>query len=197
MRLSRWDGKASEKVYRVAEARVPRQVWMALEYSGHGLLWIPLALACWSAVGSDTAERRFWTLLNATFWLDLVCIATLKAIVRRPRPLYTHQRDMYVVAEVDKYSFPSGHASRVWEIACVVMQWYPSWSTTVLVWAIGTSCSRVALGRHYLGDVLVGSVVGVALAATLIARIQTIDRADAWVSEAWEQVHASLVAWIR
>ena len=196
MRLASWDGKVSEALFRFAETRVPRRAWVVLEYSGHGLVWIPLALACWPAMGYDTAERRFWMLLNVTFWLDLICIATLKAMVRRPRPLYTHQQDMYVVAEVDRYSFPSGHASRVWEIACVVKLWYPSWTTYVLLWATCTSCSRVALGRHYLGDVLVGSLMGAALAASLTAKLETIGMLDAWTSEMLEQTKTSWLAWI-
>ena len=62
------------------------------------------------ALSADAAQRRAATTLLAAMMLDLATVAALKALVRRPRPPY-NLPDMLVVS-VDRYSFPSGHASR-------------------------------------------------------------------------------------
>jgi len=41
-----------------------------------------------------------------------VLVGSLKALVRRPRPLYNQSGDFVLVVAVDQYSFPSGHTAR-------------------------------------------------------------------------------------
>ncbi|KAK9403795.1 phospholipid phosphatase 6 [Crotalus adamanteus] len=52
-------------------------------------------------------------LLNLLFALilDLVLVAAVKGLVKRRRPVY-NKMDMFATVSVDKYSFPSGHATR-------------------------------------------------------------------------------------
>ena len=79
------------------------------ERLGQGWLWFggPLLVL---ALSADAAQRGAATTLLAAMLLDLATVAALKALVRRPRPPY-NLPDMLVVS-VDRYSFPSGHASR-------------------------------------------------------------------------------------
>lgn len=177
------DARISEVLYRVAEKNVPRIALKALEYSGHGLLWIPVALACWAVPMEDMEAHKFWALLCLIFIVDIVCIATIKAIFRRKRPLYTDQDDMYIVADVDKYSFPSGHSSRVSEIALIVCSCYSQYTVPVVLWALFTSTSRVALGRHYVGDVFVGCLLGVGLAWFLKSNMIAVEELDAFLTK--------------
>jgi len=50
-RLSELDSTLSLRLYRSVGVRIPRPVFMALEHSGSGLLWLPLAPLVWLAPG--------------------------------------------------------------------------------------------------------------------------------------------------
>ncbi|MCO5550391.1 hypothetical protein L7F22_003875 [Adiantum nelumboides] len=112
--------------------------------------------------------------------LDLLFIGSLKALFRRPRPVYN--KGMYLVVSLDHYSFPSGHASRAFVILIFVLKYASDWKDTVsqmvgvdelglighyfvpflfASWAVATASSRIFLGRHFLLDVVVGSLLGI------------------------------------
>jgi undecaprenyl-diphosphatase len=68
----------------------------------------------------------------------------------------------------DPHSFPSGHAARAFLIAALVVAWGPSWLVPIIVlWAPLAALARVAMGLHYLSDIVGGAVLG--LAAALVA----------------------------
>ena len=135
----------------------------AVERLGQGYLWfgVPIALLILS---HDTRLRR-----DAATWLlamvtDLVTVAAIKAVVRRPRPPY-NLPDMLVIS-VDQFSFPSGHSSRGALITCLCLTCAMQTGVSTLaalpvaVWACTTAVSRVAMGRHYVADVVVGCLLG-------------------------------------
>lgn len=108
----------------------------------------------------------YFLLLYAFFFvsaliLDIVVIAVIKALARRRRPV-----PMNKLLEVgpDKFSFPSGHASRAVMIAFILiyvspisMFFYPP----LLAWATAVCISRVLAERHYILDVLGGVGIGI------------------------------------
>jgi len=99
--------------------------------------------------------------LCAVLVFDVVVIVLTKAIVRRQRPAQNAQ-DMMTVS-VDKYSFPSGHASRAFMLATfLVVHFYVSvvWRYIIWLWAVSVAVSRILLGRHHVSDVVAGSVLG-------------------------------------
>ena len=63
----------------------------------------------------------------------------------------------------------AGHSSRCMFIASMALICLPSlfWRVAIATWSVMTAMSRVVLGRHYLGDVTVGSMLGISLAAVL------------------------------
>jgi len=92
---------------------------------------------------------------------DVVIIVLTKALVRRQRPA-ENTPDMMTIS-VDKYSFPSGHASRAFMLATfLVMHFHPSilWICVVWLWAVSVAVSRILLGRHHVSDVAAGTVLG-------------------------------------
>ncbi|MBC7227708.1 MAG: phosphatase PAP2 family protein [Thermoflexales bacterium] len=106
------------------------------------------------------ALRLVWAILLAG-----LTAGGLKRLVRRPRP--DGPPDGLYPAH-DRYGFPSGHAVRVAAIAAALSPLVPCWAALALaLWAIGVALSRVALGIHYLLDVLVGVLLGGALGLTL------------------------------
>lgn len=99
-------------------------------------------------------------ILVAALILDIIVVAIVKALVRRRRPV-----PMNKLLEVgpDKYSFPSGHASRAALIAFILMYQDPVsiiFFPPLLAWVTSVSVSRVLAQRHYILDVLAGIGLG-------------------------------------
>ena len=72
---------------------------------------------------------------------------------------------MFVTVSVDKFSFPSGHATRAIVLFLVFACLYPLPTFLVLpigVWSLAVSASRVLLGRHHVLDVVGGVAIGIA-----------------------------------
>lgn len=175
--LHEWDCQMSLRIHEWG-LKIPRVLLQALEYSGDGLFWIPAAGAmCWAPAFT---LQDFVKSLLIGFIFDLLVIGSLKAFFRRPRPVYN--KGMYLVVSVDHYSFPSGHSSRVFLVLIFVLEYASEWKDTIsrvlggddLVllgyyfvpfifasWAVATAGSRILLGRHFLLDVVVGSLLGI------------------------------------
>lgn len=100
-------------------------------------------------------------LLFSGLILDILVVAVLKAITRRRRPSINN--DIFSIGP-DKYSFPSGHASRA---AFVVYTFIYLWPVALicvpplLAWSFSICVSRILMRRHYILDVLAGIVIGI------------------------------------
>ena len=108
-----------------------------------------------------TAIMASCFVLCAVLVFDVVVISLTKAIVRRQRPAENTQ-DMMTIS-VDKYSFPSGHASRAFMLATfLVVQFHiiVTWKCIIWLWAVSVAVSRILLGRHHVTDVVAGTVLG-------------------------------------
>lgn len=138
-----------------------RPLMKLIEISGHGIPWLVGTAYCLyksdSAAGQEVMLNLFMALL-----LDLILVGIVKAVVRRRRP--SHNRmDMFASFSVDRYSFPSGHATRAamcgrFLLAHLVLA--APLRVLVLLWASLVGFSRVLLGRHNVTDVLFGFAMG-------------------------------------
>lgn len=120
--------------------------------------------------------RRLWSLaafVVVTTAGSSVLNSIVKALVDRTRPVLTDP-----VARASGLSFPSGHAqAAIVGYAVLLLVFLPvlhgAWrrvavaAAVVMVLAIGFS--RIALGVHYLSDVLAGYVLGAAWVAAMTA----------------------------
>ncbi|GBG79402.1 hypothetical protein CBR_g29550 [Chara braunii] len=203
-RLAILDAELSARLYCPNEGFV-RMILQLLEHSGHGLLWIPLSLAVWLTPLADFPPGVQTLFLNffVGFIVDIAIVGAIKWMVARPRPSYNS--GMTLVVSVDKYSFPSGHASRailiavlcsacgmkgvevgpdVKSLGCAVsirrhvaQLGIATWHLVfVWIWACSTAMSRVFLGRHYPVDVIVGCFVGAFEAYILLHHLWVPDR---------------------
>ena len=87
-------------------------------------------------------------------------VMPIKFIVRRRRP---EGEWGSIYRNTDPHSFPSGHAARVVMLAVVGLALGPAWlGVLLLVWAPLVSLARVAMGVHYLSDVVAGMILGLA-----------------------------------
>jgi undecaprenyl-diphosphatase len=83
----------------------------------------------------------------------------LKFVIRRRRP---EGRWGSIYRNSDPHSFPSGHAARAFLIAVLAAGLGPAWAAIALwLWAPLVSIARVAMGVHYLSDVVAGLIVGI------------------------------------
>jgi len=90
-------------------------------------------------------------------------VAFIKAATRRRRPA-SNEKDMFATVSVDKFSFPSGHATRAVYIAHFFSHTYPLnefVQVPLVLWGGAVCVSRVLLRRHHLLDVAAGVVVGI------------------------------------
>lgn len=140
--------------------RVPLQI------SCHGVLWFVGWFAfCWLFDKPSLYEIE----VNILFGLiiDIVCVACIKAASRRRRPQATD--DPFAIGP-DKFSFPSGHASRAFFVATFFIALSPLhcifWGP-LLAWAGATALSRLLMYRHHVLDVTCGCLLGVLEACLL------------------------------
>lgn len=180
------DMHVSQSIYTKVGRTVPHGLLIAFEHSGNGLIWIPGALLVMLLPRLNWQLRMFVVNLLLGFVLDLVFVGLIKVLVRRSRPSYHSVGGEYNhLVEADKFSFPSGHASRSVFIALMMVIFRsmcrPLAVVLACVWAVCTSMSRVLLGRHYVTDVVAGAAVGVGVAA-LVSQVRT---------PAWKEVSAA------
>ncbi|KAM4721981.1 polyisoprenoid diphosphate/phosphate phosphohydrolase PLPP6 [Rhinophrynus dorsalis] len=138
-----------------------RPMMKLAEISGHGIPWIAGTLYCLYKSDSSAGREVILNLLFALL-LDLILVGIVKGIVKRRRP--THNRmDMFATFSVDKYSFPSGHATRAAMVSRFMLNHLVlavPVRILVMLWAVVVSVSRVMLGRHNVTDVVFGFFMG-------------------------------------
>jgi membrane-associated phospholipid phosphatase len=108
------------------------------------------------------------SLLDAGLWIEL-----LKHATARIRPGGADAGSFFHYRSQENASFPSGHAMGAFSVAAVFAEtyrdkrWVP-WFSYGMATLIGTS--RIALGRHFPGDVIVGAVLGASIGRGVVAR---------------------------
>ena len=101
----------------------------------------------------------------------------IKHAVQRIRPLKDEvmlSQGLHVLEKGGGYSFFSAHAANAFGLACSTFTgmcaclkqnrpgWLKLYGGWMFFWAFMVSFSRVFVGKHYLGDVIVGIIVGAA-----------------------------------
>ncbi|MBN1580780.1 MAG: phosphatase PAP2 family protein [Anaerolineae bacterium] len=130
---------------------------------GDGLLWFVVGgvLLIWSG---DFV--RGVTLVALVAVLVSTGVSTvIKYTVRRRRP--RELTEFYAVKH-DRYSFPSGHATRMAAIAVAVGHFYPALASVGYALATLVAVCRIAVGVHYTSDVIVGLLIGIAGASCVV-----------------------------
>ena len=155
-RLLELDARLSAQL-RVAERPgVLRTLAAILAHSGDSWFWwAGLALLWWRG-------DAFWKPWAPTVLFSIIALALIvlpiKFLIRRRRP----EGDWGALyRNTDPHSFPSGHAARAIFIAVLATGLGPSWLALLLwIWAPLVSLARVAMGVHYVSDVVAGGALG-------------------------------------
>ncbi|XP_032677295.1 phospholipid phosphatase 6-like [Odontomachus brunneus] len=134
--------------------------YRTLEISCHGILWlVGTFMFIWVLADKKYYQLQVNLLLGLV--LDVIFLCIVKGITRRRRPAVND--DPFSMGP-DKYSFPSGHASRVTFIVYLFIYLWPVASIFVpplLAWSISIYISRILMRRHYILDVLAGIALGI------------------------------------
>lgn len=141
----------------------------------------PGALRATAAFFAHSGDSWFWWtglfilwFFSSSYWrewevVEFVGIGVLAALVLGIKFLVKRQRPEgewgSIYRNTDPHSFPSGHAARAFLIAVVGTALGPTWLAVLLwIWAPVVAMARVAMGVHYVSDVVAGAALGIIIA---------------------------------
>ncbi len=152
------DARWSQRLRVAEQPGWRRRAAAILAHSGDSWFWgLGLALVWWRGAPA-------WRSIAGNTFVAVACLAlvvlVIKFLVRRRRP----QGEWGAIyRNTDPHSFPSGHAARAFLLAALGTGWAPAWMAVLLwIWAPLVALARVAMGLHYLSDVVAGVVLGLA-----------------------------------
>ena len=158
-RLVDLDAYHTARLNLVERSGILRTLAVLFARSGDSWFWL-LGLALMWFTGTDFWKARA-TALIAGVLFTAVLVLLIKFSVRRRRPEGEWGN---IYRTTDPHSFPSGHAARAAMLSVMALGMGPTWfGLLVLIWAPFVPLARVAMGIHYLSDVIAGALFGIAM----------------------------------
>lgn len=154
------DARLSRKMRVAEKPGFLRNLSIFFAHSGDSWFWAAALILFWFF--SPPAWRKWETVEFFGIAGLAAVVLAIKFLVRRKRP----EGDWgEIYRNTDPHSFPSGHAARAFLIAVVGSALAPPWLALILwVWAPLVALSRVAMGVHYLSDIIAGAILGIIVA---------------------------------
>lgn len=148
----------------VAAASQPlfRSAAVALNHLGNGWVYIPLAIIPFSTQGWAALHVASAAITSAI--LAHCVYPLIKTYVARPRPLDRDPTLDCATVPLDAYSFPSGHCMTAVTAVIPLSIAYPGASLPLSALLLLIGWARLALGHHYPSDLIVGALLGAAIA---------------------------------
>lgn len=154
-RFCRW-------VHGAGRYQAARRLFALVSRLGDGVVWYLMLLMLPLFAGKTGLVASLSMALGA--FAGLVIYKGLKRVLVRERPFIAHADIDCLTAPLDRYSFPSGHTLHAVFFAVVASTWFPALGPLLFGFAALVALSRPVLGLHYPSDVLVGGLIGAALA---------------------------------
>jgi len=153
------DRKYSQRLWIAEKPGVLRTIATIFAHSGDSWL-IGALLGFLLAFGpAEWKPGVLFTLV--VILIAAVIVFIIKFTVRRRRPPGEWGQ---IYRRTDPHSFPSGHAARAMLLVVLAFALCPLWFGLIaLVWAPLVMLARVAMGLHYLSDVIVGALLGLGI----------------------------------
>lgn len=152
------DARLSHRMRVAEQPGLLRSISVFFAHSGDSWFWGLGLILLW-AFTNEAHWKKWAVVLFGGISVLAVIVMSLKFIIRRRRP---EGEWGGIYRNTDPHSFPSGHAARAFLIALVVTVLGPAWAAILLwLWAPLVGLARVAMGVHYLSDIVAGTIVGI------------------------------------
>lgn len=157
-------------------------------YSGRWV-WIPLYAALLWAIWRTFSWRVALTITLSVVLVitlaDQICATVIRPYVERIRPAQLTNPISPLVHIVNgyrggQYGFPSCHAANSFALATFIamLRIRRRIAVTIFIWAILNCYSRIYLGVHYPGDLLIGAIIGSGIAVLIYYAARAIVRLE-------------------
>jgi membrane-associated phospholipid phosphatase len=162
--LIRLDARLTQQMRIAEKPGSLRTVAIVLAHSGDSWFWLAGLILVW------WLGNAYWKNLALTMIISILITAgvvfVIKFTVRRSRPEGEWGK---VYRSTDPHSFPSGHAVRAVMLTVVMLGLGPLWlGLCMVVWAPLVALARVAMGVHYVSDVLAGMLLGLGIGIAVL-----------------------------
>jgi undecaprenyl-diphosphatase len=152
-----FDAQYSTRLRIAENPGVLRTIAMVFAHSGDSWFWVLALLLVGFTATPFWQQRALW--MGISVIVTALLVLTIKFSVKRRRP---EGEWGGIYRSTDPHSFPSGHATRSFMLATLAVGFGPAWLAAILViWAPLVGLARVAMGVHYLSDVIVGAFLGI------------------------------------
>ena len=152
--------------------------------------WVLPILVLIFYLGFKGEKRGKITLVLLIFALaltDSICAQLLKPFFERIRPSHLDLDGLQLlVFKGGKWSMPSNHAANIFTFAVILSYFYEKYKMPLFLLAYLIAFSRIYVGVHYPGDVIIGSIFGYALGwmvltLWVILKMRELKRRQSWV----------------
>lgn len=145
-----------------------------------GRAWLPLYLLTAYLVYKSNKKESLWILggiILSILITDQITTSFMKPFFARLRP--SHEPSLQgMVHHVNNYfgglyGFASSHAANTFGVTMFlwsILRKHYRWSALLFIWPAVMSYSRIYLGVHYPGDIIVGTLIGL-LTGWLVFRL--------------------------
>ena len=138
-------------------------------------VWIPLYVLIISFIIRRMGSKKGGIVVLSAVLTVIVCSLFshwMKELTERLRPLldtYMLENSLHVLETGGKYTFFSAHSANAFGLATSTYlglrmdnrRKYDRYAIFMYIWATLVAVSRIFVGKHYLGDVIVGICVGI------------------------------------
>ena len=142
------------------------------------LIWVPMYVSLFFVLLKNYSYKVVFAILLAIgvviLFTDSFTAQVIRPWVCRLRPSNLDNPMSTMVHIVDgyrggTYGFPSNHASNTWGLAFFITFLFRRYKLTFFffLWALLVCYSRMYLGVHYFGDLLIGGLLALAGASTV------------------------------
>ena len=162
--ILQFDGRLSDDLRLAEKPGALRSLAVFFAHSGDSWFWGAGLVVLW--VFSHSFWKQWAIVVLVGISILAVIVMSLKFIIRRRRP---EGEWGGIYRNTDPHSFPSGHAARAFLIAVLASGFGLGWLALILwIWAPLVSLARVAMGVHYISDVVARFLVGIVMGSIFL-----------------------------
>ena len=146
-------------------------------FVGAALVWLGARIAARVALFSESTARwrrvaRSAAFMFASLAASTLAIQAIKIVIGRLRPRYLFADGTYGFSpfnfDIGMVGFPSGHTQTICAAMMALYFILPRYDVLYILVALLVGLSRIVITVHYVGDVIVGAYVGIAV--TILVR---------------------------